>query len=1213
MPSWKKIIVSGSDLSQLNNDSGYVKAGSANTFYADQTINGNLVVTGSITAQQYIISSSVIYITSSNFSGSNVFGNTMDDTHQFTGSVYITGSYSLIGNSTHTGSVYHSGSQFQIGTFNQTGSLNISGSTTQIGNNNLLGNTLLSGSITISGSTATPATPTIKVYGDMETNGVIKFLPVVKNIDTTISASYVYVSGSTNDIYFSQNGSGYSNATRLRWLESILYTGLLKGGNMTSTPGTTTFRVASGSGLIINQNASLSADPFPTVTEVSWPQQDLPITYSGSAKITYVGIDNTGTVIQQPYAWGSLDVTQWDTAIHLGVVLHLSGSVSTGVYNSPQISYGPAQRQDDFFRAFGPLKISGHTLLASGSTLGIRKAAGTSYKEGANYVNNPNHPSTVTENAITTSKIYRYHLSGSTPVIDTGVANAGYSEIDPTRYVNTTTGLLTTVTGNNSNQWYWTIQRVFWVPNSPTNAFIVYYGNAEYSTLLDAKNGIDTEAFTEAPNTALNAILIGYILVRKGCTDLSDTTSTNAVLIQGGLFRTVGGIGGSGASTITSLATLSDVTLTSPTNGDLLQYSSSAAKWINTKTLSGSYILTGSLNVSGSLTGSLFGSSSYALTASYALNGGSGTTFPFTGSAIITGSLIVTGSTTSTLGFTGSLFGTASRASTASYALTASFISPAGSNYEIQYNNGTALAASSNFQWIYPNQYLSITSNGSAGVLGNRSIYNTLEWGLYDGGDFAIAIKLEDDNAYSYSANTYTYYHNSQTHQITGSVTINGSLSQGTNAQAIGTFSHAQGSGSQAIGNFSHAEGNQTIASGSYSHAEGTNTIVYPEPVIDITTLTSINIDGGGAFTVLSSDVNTVVVPNDRTTSVPFPNYTPTSLAIGDGVNTISINYLYYTAPTITSATYDGGSNTTTFDFGGTLSATYQNVDVATTIASASYSHTEGYGTTTYGLASHAEGYATTAYGVASHAGGQYTIASGSYQTVVGAYNTHNNTTDLFVVGGGTSEGNRNDVLKVSDTAITMSGSININNFYGSPGLITTTAGQSQYMARSSTHSDRELRFQVYSDGNAYFQQAVTSGTATSDLILRTIGDGGTNNGSIRFIVSGNERLALTPSNITMSGSVNISGSLLVNGTAPGGSSVKAGQVTAGTFAGSPRTAAVSFNTNMTGDYSISIVGVDARSWTVQSIGSSGFTINSNSSVALTGNVYWTATPHSNP
>jgi hypothetical protein len=152
--------------------------------------------------------------------------------------------------------------------------------------------------------------------------------------------------------------------------------------------------------------------------------------------------------------------------------------------------------------------------------------------------------------------------------------------------------------------------------------------------------------------------------------------------------------------------------------------------------------LTGSLNIlSGSITitsGSLIGTSSFATTASYVLNaisasyiqnaqsasyvlnaisssftttasyalnggvtqitagngisidqstgnvtitnsGGSGTAFPYTGSALITGSLTITGSTTSTLGFTGSLLGTASRAVSSSYALTASYaLSSAG-------------------------------------------------------------------------------------------------------------------------------------------------------------------------------------------------------------------------------------------------------------------------------------------------------------------------------------------------------------------------------------------------------------------------------------------------------------------------------------------------------------------------------------------------------
>jgi hypothetical protein len=88
-------------------------------------------------------------------------------------------------------------------------------------------------------------------------------------------------------------------------------------------------------------------------------------------------------------------------------------------------------------------------------------------------------------------------------------------------------------------------------------------------------------------------------------------------------------------------------------------------------------------------TGSLFNiSSSYALTASFALNGGGGTSFPYTGAAIISGSLAVTGSVKATAGFTGSLQGTATfaaAANTAFYADTA---------------NSAALAAAPSGDWI---------------------------------------------------------------------------------------------------------------------------------------------------------------------------------------------------------------------------------------------------------------------------------------------------------------------------------------------------------------------------------------------------------------------------------------------------------------------------------------------------------------------------------
>ena len=65
---------------------------SGNTFQGSQTINGNLIVTGSITAQQYVVSSSVYHITETTVSGSSNFGNSLDDTHIFTGSLKVTGS-----------------------------------------------------------------------------------------------------------------------------------------------------------------------------------------------------------------------------------------------------------------------------------------------------------------------------------------------------------------------------------------------------------------------------------------------------------------------------------------------------------------------------------------------------------------------------------------------------------------------------------------------------------------------------------------------------------------------------------------------------------------------------------------------------------------------------------------------------------------------------------------------------------------------------------------------------------------------------------------------------------------------------------------------------------------------------------------------------------------------------------------------------------------
>ena len=54
--------------------------------------SGNIVSLGSVTATEYIVSSSVTNISIATNSGSVAFGDSSDDIHQFTGSLFITGS-----------------------------------------------------------------------------------------------------------------------------------------------------------------------------------------------------------------------------------------------------------------------------------------------------------------------------------------------------------------------------------------------------------------------------------------------------------------------------------------------------------------------------------------------------------------------------------------------------------------------------------------------------------------------------------------------------------------------------------------------------------------------------------------------------------------------------------------------------------------------------------------------------------------------------------------------------------------------------------------------------------------------------------------------------------------------------------------------------------------------------------------------------------------
>ena len=58
-------------------------------------VSGSLKVHGDITAETYITKTNLTYMTTSFSSGSTKFGDSTDDTHQFTGSIHVSGSNGL--------------------------------------------------------------------------------------------------------------------------------------------------------------------------------------------------------------------------------------------------------------------------------------------------------------------------------------------------------------------------------------------------------------------------------------------------------------------------------------------------------------------------------------------------------------------------------------------------------------------------------------------------------------------------------------------------------------------------------------------------------------------------------------------------------------------------------------------------------------------------------------------------------------------------------------------------------------------------------------------------------------------------------------------------------------------------------------------------------------------------------------------------------------
>jgi hypothetical protein len=94
------------------------------------------------------------------------------------------------------------------------------------------------------------------------------------------------------------------------------------------------------------------------------------------------------------------------------------------------------------------------------------------------------------------------------------------------------------------------------------------------------------------------------------------------------------------------------------------------------------------------------------------------------------------------------------------------------------------------------------------------------------------------------------------------------------------------------------------------------------------------------------------------------------------------------------------------------------------TKAIGNYSHAEGDFTQAKGDYSHAEGQETIASGSYSHAEGYQTIALANHQHVQGQFNAVSSIPSAFIIGNGTDDGNRSNLIHAAGNEVQISGSL---------------------------------------------------------------------------------------------------------------------------------------------------------------------------------------------
>ena len=361
----------------------------------------------------------------------------------------------------------------------------------------------------------------------------------------------------------------------------------------------------------------------------------------------------------------------------------------------------------------------------------------------------------------------------------------------------------------------------------------------------------------------------------------------------------------------------------------------------------------------------------------------------------------------------------------------------------------------------------------------------------------------------------------------TGNVTYGGSNShaEGSGSATLGAGSHAEGHGTHAVGDLSHTEGLRTITVGVGSHAEGSGSLTlgtgsHAEGLGTVAQGHYQHVQG--QYNASSSAQSAFIVGNGLTntnrSNLIFASGSQVqitgSLNVGGGIT----GSLLGTASFASTASYvinEPGVNTP-----GGLSTTIQFNKAGVFSGSANLTYIDS--TNTIQL-------------TGSLATGLSTVASGNYQHVVGQFNQSSSIQSVFIVGNGTSNTNRRNLIFASGSQVQVTGSLNVNG-----GITGSLLGTASYVTGSIFTGANSVVSSSYSVSSSYIFQAVSASFSTTASYALNAGGATTPQGAVNTIqfnkagaFSGSANLTYIDSTNTveLTGSLNLSGSVVISGS----------------------------------------------------------------------------------